>query len=170
MLPIPLEQITARMRASAHAIEQTAGATPEQHIRRRPAPDQWSVLEQVNHLHDEERLDFRVRLKFILDGTPEKAPPIDPPRWAVEGRYNERDPEESLANFMDERAKSLEWLEGLDGMDPQKSYKAPFGELKAGDVLYSWLMHDLLHLRQMADTQAQCHAEDAKPYSVEYAG
>jgi len=41
-----------------------AGVTAEE-ARRRPAPDAWSLLEVVCHLHDEEREDFRPRLDVV---------------------------------------------------------------------------------------------------------
>src|SRR4026209_2968670 len=87
----------------------TNGVSTEQ-ARWKPAADRWSILEVVNHLYDEERDDFRARLDGLLHRPGQPLPSIDPPRWAVERRYNERDLAESLARFLDERQKSLAWL------------------------------------------------------------
>jgi len=44
------------------------GVTPE-NVRWKPDPASWSILEVINHLWDEEREDFRVRLGIILDAS-----------------------------------------------------------------------------------------------------
>src|SRR5436190_19605119 len=87
----------------------TKGVSSEQ-ARWKPAADRWSIVEVVNHLCDEERDDFRARVDGILHRPGQPLPPIDPPRWAVERKYNERDLAESLSRFQAERQKSLEWL------------------------------------------------------------
>lgn len=170
MLPISIEDTIQSLSANAQSIGALVGATSEIQARYKPSPEEWSILEQVNHLYDEERLDFRFRLNFILEGTKGECPPIDPPGWVVEHRYNERDLRESTDNFLKERKQSIDWLKTLDSFDPQKSYTAKFGTITAGDMLYSWVMHDLLHLRQLADSYSRYHAEQVKPYSVQYAG
>ena len=46
--------------------------------RWKPNPDSWSMLEVVNHLLDEEKLDFRVRLDITLRQSGEVWPAINP--------------------------------------------------------------------------------------------
>ena len=41
------------------------GLTVEQ-ARWKPTPNDWSILEVINHLYDEEREDFRVRIDYTL--------------------------------------------------------------------------------------------------------
>jgi hypothetical protein len=42
--------------------------------------------------------------------------------------------------------------------------------LSAGDVLVSWVDHDLAHIRQMAKLLHSRLVEGSAPYSVEYGG
>ena len=56
--------------------------------RTRPAPGEWSPVEILCHLRDEETEDFGARLRVIVDGAGEFVP-IDPERWAEERRYHE---------------------------------------------------------------------------------
>lgn len=145
------------------------GLGPEQ-ARWKPAPDSWSVLEVVNHLYDEERSDFRVRLDIILYRPAEPWPPIDPMGWVTARAYNERDLAESLANFLAERQNSLNWLESLGEPNFATAVEHPLGRLTAGDMFTSWVAHDLLHLRQLVELAYLYTRESVKPYNVGYAG
>jgi hypothetical protein len=142
----------------------------EEQARWKPAPEKWSLLEVVNHLYDEERDDFRTRLRLLLERPGERWPPIDPPRWASERGYNARDLGESLDNFRRERETSLVWLRGLSAPDWQARYEHPQGTISAGDLLASWLAHDFLHVRQMARLHWEYASHLAAPYATRYAG
>ena len=118
----------------------------------KPAENKWSILEVINHLYDEERSDFRLRLDLTLHHPGESWPPIDPESWAMERDYNLRDFKESLANWIAERKKSVNWLHSLSEPDFSKVYIHPLiGELRAGDMLAAWLAHDFLHMRQIVN-------------------
>lgn len=52
----------------------------------KPSPDQWSILEVLNHLVDEEALDFRRHLVHILESLDAPWPQIDPQGWVTEKR------------------------------------------------------------------------------------
>jgi len=145
------------------------GVSVEQ-ARWKPDPDTWSVLEALNHLYDEERYDFRVRLDIILHHPNRPWPPIDPAGWVVEREYNQRELAESLDGFVRERAGSLEWLRGLSAPDWEAVYPAPFGPITAGALLASWAAHDLLHTRQLVELHWAYVGRLAAPYGVEYAG
>ena len=136
----------------------------------RPTPESWSILEVVCHLYDEEREDFRQRLDIILHRPDEKWPPIDPTGWVTARKYNDRDLAESLASLIEERARSLAWLQDLPAPNWDAAYRAPFGVMKAGDMLASWVAHDNLHLRQLVELRRGRVVRMTEPYSVRYAG
>ena len=56
-----------RLQTNAERIRVLVEGVGADDARWKPAPDAWSVLEVVNHLFDEEREDFRVRLDIVLD-------------------------------------------------------------------------------------------------------
>ncbi len=145
------------------------GVSTEQ-ARWKPAPDRWSMLEVINHLDDEERDDFRMRLDILLHQPGQLPPPIDPPRWAVERKYNERDLRESQERFLGERQKSLEWLAALQDPQWEHTIQLPLGPLRAGDILASWTAHDLLHIRQLTKLQWEYLKRVSMPFQIEYAG
>lgn len=160
-----------RLRHNARGFEELVRGVSDEQARWKPAPDHWSILEVINHLGDEEVLDFRTRLDLVLHKPGEPWPGIDPEGWAVERRYNERDLQESLARFLTERRASIAWLEGLVAPDWNRTYPHPsMGELRAGDLLASWLAHDLLHTRQITRLHFQYLAQSLPEYSTTYAG
>jgi hypothetical protein len=142
----------------------------DQQARWKPDPDSWSILEVVCHLLDEEREDFRVRLDHTLHRPDEPWPPIDPGGWVTARAYNQRDPEESLARFLSERAASIAWLRGLSAPDWEATFEAPWGPIRAGDIFASWVAHDLLHMRQLLELHWAYVRAEMEPYKPDYAG
>lgn len=166
-----LEQATNRLRANGAVIAALVENLPDREARWKPSPEEWSILEVVNHLCDEEREDFRTRIDYTLHRPAEKWPPIDPPGWVISRGYNTRDVAESVANFQRERAASLAWLAALADPDWDAGRDHPaIGRLRAGDLLASWVAHDYLHIRQLNALHFAFHQADALPYDVRYAG
>ena len=163
-----LTSIIQQLSRQAQAIQSLASGISEEQARWRPDPESRSILEVVNHLYDEEREDFRSHVDAVLNDKPWN--PIDPDGWVTERDYNQRQLGQSLANFMAEREKSLIWLRELSAPDWELTFQAPFGPLRAGDVLVSWAAHDLLHLRQLVELHYAYTLVSAQPYSVQYAG
>jgi hypothetical protein len=146
-----------------------AGVSPAE-ARVRPAPDAWSLLEVVCHLHDEEREDFRPRLDAVLHRPEEAWTRIDPAGWVSARGYNERDLGEVLLGFLTERERSLAWLGSLSAPDWKREHRAPFGPITAGDLLASWAAHDLLHTRQLVELRRARLLEQTTGHSTQYAG
>jgi hypothetical protein len=124
----------------------------------------------INHLYDDERRDFRVRLDIILHRPDEPLPPIDPEGWVTARKYNERDLTESLNNFLVERDKTLVWLRGLSSPNWQTVYTNEFGSISAGDMFAAMVAHDLLHLGQLVELHWGYTAKMLQPYQGGYAG
>ncbi len=162
--------VIARLKGNAARIQALVKGLSESEARWNPEPGSWSSLEVVNHLLDEEREDFRVRIEITLFHPDDPWPPIDPERWVVERAYNERELGLSLAAFLEERETSLKFLKGLEEPNWDASYEARFGTIRAGDLLAAWVAHDILHQRQLIELQYARMARDTAPYSPRYAG
>ena len=145
------------------------GLTVEQ-ARWKPTPNDWSILEVINHLYDEEREDFRVRIDYTLHRPGEDPPGIDPVGWVTARGYNQRALAESVQNFTRERQHSITWLEGLVAPDWDQKYKRPPFEISAGSLLASWLAHDFLHLRQLTELHYAWVKQTSEPFQIAYAG
>jgi hypothetical protein len=126
-----------------------AGRSPAQQ-RWRPAPEKWSLLEIVCHLYDEERDDFRTRVRHTLESSPGSPPSVDPDDWVQSRRYAERDYDTQVAAFLGERDVSVAWLRSLRAPDWDRAWQHPqLGRMTARAFLANWLAHDALHQRQI---------------------
>ncbi len=136
-----------------------------------PGPEHWSIVQIVQHLVDEERDDFRPRVRLTLEDPSRAWPPIDPEGRARErGNHSERLPD-LLGEFDRERADSVAWLRTLVDPTWDNAHHHPeFPPLAAGDVLASWAAHDAIHLRQVAKRLHQLATRDAGRFATDYAG
>ena len=138
--------------------------------RTRPADAEWSPVEILCHLRDEETEDFGARLRVILDGAGEFAP-IAPERWAEERRYREASLPEVMETLCARRRASLDLLasvapDRLEGSRPH----GRLGRLSGLDLVTAWVAHDRIHLAQLAGTLARIWALRWAPLRAEYAG
>jgi hypothetical protein len=159
-----------QMADHAGAIQALGQGVSDEQARWKPGPDDWSILEVINHLYDEEIEDFRAHLDLILHRPDQPWPGIDPQGWVTARRYNERDLASSLQNLARARQESLAWLQGLAAPDWQAVYRTPFAQMAAGDMLAAWAAHDLLHLRQLVELHWAYTNHLVQPYSLQYAG
>lgn len=138
--------------------------------RARPAPKEWSPVEIICHLRDEEVEDFGARVRAIADGCA-AFERIDPERWAIERRYQEAVPEVALAALLERRTASLALLGGIDPVRLTRVIERPrLGRMSGLDLVAAWVTHDRLHLAQLAATLARTGADRWAPLRTEYAG
>jgi hypothetical protein len=168
---LTLETALTRLAANAETIAAFAAAVPAAQAAWKPTPDDWSILEVINHLYDEEREDFRRRVDYTLHRPKESWPPIDPQGWVTARGYNQRDLAQSLADFKRERAESLRWLKTLTRPDWNSTHEhPPARRMTAGEMLAAWVIHDHLHLRQLNELHWQYLASQTEAVSTAYAG
>lgn len=134
------------------------------------APEKWCLLEIVCHLYDEERDDFRARIRHTFETPDKPMASINPPLWVVERKYMEQPYEEMLSKFLAEREQSIAWLEGLEAPAWNNVHHHPkLGALSAEKFLANWLAHDYLHIRQITATKYG-YLHDYCEVSLDYAG
>jgi hypothetical protein len=129
-----------------------------------------SILEVVGHLYDEEREDFRVRLEIMLTRPNDPWPPIHPEEWVTERAYNEQDLVTVVRRFVEERQNSLMWLRKLENPAWDATVTSPFGSMRPGDMLASWVAHDNLHMRQLVELRRWRIEQITAPFDLRYAG
>jgi len=119
-------------------------------IHWKQANDKWCLLEILCHLYDEERDDFRFRVKWLLERPGETPPPFNPLKWVTDHKYMQQDYEPMLYKFIAERENSLRWLNSLNNPNWDNHFEHPkMGKLTASYYLNNWLAHDYLHMRQI---------------------
>ena len=165
-----IQQACTQLSSQGEAIIALANGLSHEEAIWKPDPASWSVLVVLCHLVDEEMLDFRAHLNHILHTPGEPWPQIDPVGWVTEKRYADRNLPETIDLFKQERDKSIAWLKTIKNPNFDASVSLPWGPLSAGDMLASWLAHDLLHLRQLTELQYDLTQAACQLYSVQYAG
>ena len=125
------------------------GATPAK-LRKRPAPEKWSVAEILAHLADAEIVaSWRLRAILGAPGTPIQA--YDQEAWLAAGQYGKRDARKSLEQFRVLRDANLALYKSLT---PQQwkhhGVHAERGEESIERLASMMAGHDINHLEQVA--------------------
>jgi hypothetical protein len=118
-------------------------------LRRRPAPDKWSVAEILAHLADGEIVGaFRLRLILGAPGAPVVA--YDQDEWVTSGHYDARDPRKSVEQFRVVREANRALLKSLTP-DQWRHYgvHSERGKESIEHIVRMFAGHDLNHLRQI---------------------
>ncbi len=168
-----LPPLINRLQNFARVLPVLVDSTSPADARWRPPSGNWSILEIVCHLGDEEVEDFRQRLRLTLENPGQAWPPIDPEQAAIDRDYNSRELPAAVLRFVDERQQSVDWLKNslVEQPDWNQAYKHPrFGSIAAGQILAAWVAHDQLHLRQIAKRFYELGTRDAAPFGNDYAG
>jgi len=114
------------------------------------APEKWCLLEIICHLNDEECLDFRFRVEWVLEKPNQIPPAIDPIGWITNHDYLNQDYTTMLNTLLSERDKSIIWLKSLKNAKWNNAFEHPkLGKLTARHFLVNWLAHDYLHIKQI---------------------
>ena len=135
---------------TAKKLEQLMRNAPAAKLRKRPAPDKWSVGEIVTHLADCEIVTgWRMRQILGSPGTPIQA--FDQNSWASSGHYEKRDARKSLELFRSVREANLALLKSLTP-EQWKHYgmHAERGEETIEHITRLMAGHDINHLAQVA--------------------
>jgi DinB superfamily len=122
---------------------------PTARLRKRPAPDKWSVSEILAHLSEAEMAgSWRMRLILGAPGTPVAA--FDQDSWVTSGHYEKRDPRKSLQVFRVLREANLAMLKSLSP-DQWKHYgmHSERGQESIEHIVRMFAGHDINHMRQI---------------------
>jgi hypothetical protein len=152
----PMQQMSfylSEFSSNKNVFIQLLSGLSEQQIAFKQSAEKWNLLEVICHLADEEKEDFRTRLKSVLEDPSKAFPAIDPVSWVKERNYASQDFASKLQAFINERDQSLQWLESLPHLDEDiwtNTYQHPVvGAMSAKFILANWLAHDYLHIRQI---------------------
>jgi hypothetical protein len=167
---VELSEARARLEASGVALSALVADVRVEEARFHPAQGAWSILEVMGHLRIEEVEDFRTRLASTLRDPAAPWPKLDPEARVREERFDERDLGSLVTDFEEARAETLADLAALPAVDLGLTYQHPRGPIRAGDLLASWVAHDLLHLRQIVKNRYRYWSQRAAPYAPDYAG
>jgi hypothetical protein len=140
----------------------------EEDARWKPAADRFSIAEVLAHLSHSEGHCYRARVdRFLAEEMPEFEP--DDAQMHLD-LYRNADPEENFGHFADQRRTNVELLRGLPAAaGNRKALHREAGEITLSQMLHEWALHDLGHIRQVAElVRARKYLAGAGPLGKEY--
>jgi len=136
--------------------------------RWKPAEDRFSIAEVLSHLSHSEWHCYRDRLdRFLAEDMPEFEPDDAQMHLDV---YRNADPEEAFSHFEEHRETNIEFLRSLPAeAGNRKARHLTAGEITLSEMLHEWALHDLGHIRQVAElVRARKYLAGAGPLSADY--
>jgi len=140
----------------------------EEDARWKPAADRFSIAEVLSHLSHSEGHCYRERLdRFLAEERPELEP--DDAQMHLEV-YKTADPKADFDHFEDQRETNIELLRGLPAeAGSRKALHRAAGEITLANMLHEWALHDLGHIRQIAElVRARKYLAGAGPLGEDY--
>lgn len=140
----------------------------EEDARWKPAADRFSIAEVLSHLSHSEGHCYRSRVdRFLAEEMPEFEPDDAQMHLDV---YRNADPEEDFGHFEDQRETNIELLRGLSAdAGGRKALHRAAGEITLSQMLHEWALHDLGHIRQIAElVRARKYLAGAGPLGKDY--
>ena len=134
----------------------------------KPAPDRFSVAEVLAHLAHSEGHCYRMRVdRFLNEEMPEFEP--DEAQMYLD-LYREADAEASFDHFEEQRDTNMEFLRTLPrAAGERRAMHQEAGEITLQQMLHEWAMHDLGHIRQIAElVRARMHWRQAGKLGESY--
>jgi hypothetical protein len=140
----------------------------DEDARWKPAEDRFSIAEVLSHLSHSEGHCYRLRVDRFLS---EEMPTFEPDDAQMHLEvYKTADPEEDFASFEDQRESNVEALRRLPAeTGNRKALHLAAGEITMSQMLHEWALHDLGHIRQIAElVRARRYLAGAGPLGEEY--
>lgn len=159
----PLERTPRVLRAMLNHLD-------DRWVRSNYGPETFSPFDVLGHLLHGERTDWLPRIHHILAANPNPFTPFD--RYAM----FESSKDKSLADLLDEfevaRLANLDELTSLNLTRDQLALPAlhpALGPVTLGQLLATWVVHDLHHIAQIAKAMSFQLKDDVGPWR-EYLG
>ena len=127
----------------------------------------WSPFDVVGHLVHGERTDWMTRARHILSG--ESGPFASFDRTAMFIESEGKSLEQLLGEFADLRARNLADLRALNLGDAdleRRGLHPSLGDVTLGQLLATWVVHDLDHVAQISRTMAKVYRDAVGPWEA----
>ncbi len=162
-----LDDAVALLERTPACLSALLSGLPEKWVRATEGEGRWSPYDVIGHLIHGERTDWIPRARHIIAGNTRPFEPFD--RTAQFTESQGKSLRELLATFAELRAENLLALAALDLTErdlTRRGLHPELGEVSLGQLLATWVVHDLDHVTQVARTIAKAYAEATGPWKV----
>ena len=167
-MKLELENVTEILRRTPSTLNLLLRDLPEPWLVHNEGPETWSPYDVVGHLIHGEETDWIPRAKMILEhGERRPFEPFD--RVAMFEKSKGKSIAELLDTFARLRAENLRELKQLKlttellekrGMHPE------LGVVTLKQLLATWVVHDLGHIRQVVRVMAKQYRDEVGPWKA----
>ena len=140
---------------------------PESWVRATEGAGTWSPYDVIGHLIHGERTDWIPRARHIMAGDSRPFEPFD--RMAQFKDSQGKSLSELLVTFADLRKENLATLLEMNVTEEdlnRRGLHPELDEVTLGQLLATWVVHDLDHVGQIARTMAKVYSEATGPWSA----
>ena len=164
---ISLDDAVAILERTPAGLSALLEGLPEMWVKATEGDGTWSPYDVIGHLIHGERTDWIPRARHILASETRPFEPFD--RSAQFTESQGKSLSELLATFTDLRRDNVAVLVGMNltnadfgrtGLHPE------LGEVTLGQLMATWVVHDLDHVAQIARTMAKVYTEATGPWSA----
>ena len=146
-------------------LEQLLAGLPDHWLTQKEGPETWSPFDIVGHLIYGEQIDWIPRAQLILEDKRSTFDPFD--RFAQFEASKGKTMDDLLAEFKTLRGENIQLLSEmqLGESELQMVGNHPdFGEVTLAQLLASWVVHDLGHIRQIVRVMAKQYKAEVGPW------
>jgi uncharacterized damage-inducible protein DinB len=164
---LDLKEIVAVLARTPAGLRALLEGLPDACVNATEGGGTWSAYDVVGHLIHGERTDWIPRARHILAGEARPFDKFDRTAQFTESRGKSLG--ELLATFAELRRENVEALSGMKLTEEdlgRKGLHPELGEVTLGQLLATWVVHDLDHVGQIARTMAKAYAGAVGPWSA----
>lgn len=167
-MKVQLEHVRDILRRTPSTLNLLLQDLPEDWLMTNEGPDTWSPYDVMGHLIHGEETDWIPRAKMILqDGESRAFTPFN--REAMFEKSKGESISDLLNTFAQLRGESLQELDELN-LTPElldkRGLHPELGPVTLGQLLSTWVVHDLSHIAQIARVMSKQCGEAVGPWKA----
>jgi hypothetical protein len=141
--------IIDRLEQTPERVRSLIEGRSEEDLSFKPAPDAFSLRENLLHLRDIDVEGYEIRIVGILTDRLAEFPDIDGAALARERNYNARPVAPALEDFAASRGRSITRLRAMQPADLKRTGRIGMRVVTMEMLLQDWMRHDSEHLAEM---------------------
>lgn len=161
-----IEKSIAVLERTPEVLRTMLAGLPEEWVERNEGGETWSPYTVIGHLVHGERADWIPRARIILDEGESR--PFDPVDRFAQFRESEgkslEDLLDELATLRAENVRTLREIVSEPADLERKGMHPDLGQVTLGELIATWVAHDLDHIVQVARTMAYQYRDAVGPW------
>ena len=150
MNPVEVQTLLDALSRTPAEVTRLVKGLPQERLRTRPNPEEFSAVENVCHLRDIEVDGYAQRIARILNETNPTLADVDGARLAIERDYNSQELEPALETFRQTRERNVQLLRKLAASNfDRKALLEGVGEITLFKLIGMMNEHDEGHLEDL---------------------